>query len=112
MPSDERLLHVDDIVDTTIGMEGGLGVIEDDDRAVCASTSKLALAGQGGRETDGVVEGETEGLVHLLTALATVKQVCLDVVADGKQLAAGCVRRDVPVGAGDTAGEGTWRACL
>ena len=34
----------------------------------------------GGRNTDGVVEGEAKGLVHFLTALASIEEVLLDVV--------------------------------
>ena len=60
-------------------------------------------------DTDGVVEGEAEGLVDVLATLAAVEQVLLDVVADGEKGAAGCVVHHVDaVGTGDTADE---RAC-
>ena len=38
-----------------------------------------------GREGDGVVEGQTKRLVHLLTALSTIEERLLDIVADGEQ---------------------------
>ena len=70
---------------------------------------ELAASGDGGRDTDGVVEGQTKGLVDLLTALAAVEEVLLDVVAHSKERAAGGVGRGVhAVGASDPAGEGTY----
>ena len=70
---------------------------------------ELDAGGDGGRDTDGVVEGQTKGLVDLLTALAAVEQVLLDVVANGEESAAGRVGRGVhAVGASDPAGEGAY----
>ena len=70
---------------------------------------ELAASGDGGRDTDGVVEGQTKGLVDLLTTLAAVEQVLLDVVANGEQSTAGGVGRSVhAVGASDPAGERTY----
>ena len=58
------------------------------------------------RDTDGVVEGQTEGLVNVLSALAAVEQVLLDVVADGEEGAAGRVVHHVDaIGTGDAADE-------
>ena len=39
MPSNERLLLLNDLVDAVVGMECGLNGGEDDDRAVSASTA-------------------------------------------------------------------------
>lgn len=58
------------------------------------------------REPDGVVEGETEGLVDLLTALPAVEEVRLDVLKDGEEHAARRMSGDVAVGAGDALGDG------
>lgn len=67
---------------------------------------ELAARGDGRRDADGVVEGQTEGLVDLLATLAAIEQVLLDVVADSEELAARRVGSGVhAVGAGDTAGE-------
>ena len=64
----------------------------------------------GGAKTDGIVEGETERLVGLLTALATVKELVLEGVTDGEEAAASSVRRGVhTVGAGNTAGDRSYR---
>ena len=41
-----------------------------------------------GRESNGVVERETEGFMGLVSALPAVEQVLLQVVADSKQAAA------------------------
>ena len=60
---------------------------------------------EGRRESDRVVEDETEGLVGLLRALV-VEQVRDDVVADGEEAATRRVGRGVyAIGAGNTAGE-------
>ena len=54
------------------------------------------------------MEGETEGLVHVLATPAIVEQVLLEVVCDREELAARRVRRGVdPVRARDTARERT-----
>ena len=78
MSSDERLLLIDDLVYTNVGVEIGLNVFEHDDGTVSASTSvaqvstcclacgshasipELATSLHGGRESDGIMEGETE----------------------------------------------------
>ena len=39
VPSNERLLLVDNFVDTNVGVEVGLNVLEEDNRAVSSSTS-------------------------------------------------------------------------
>lgn len=71
---------------------------------------ELATGLHGGRETDGVVEGDAEGLVRVLAALGTVEEVLLDVVADGEERAARRVGRGVlAVGAGDAARERSWK---
>ena len=73
------------------------------------SSPEHALGRDQRGDTDGVMEGETEGLVDVLAALAAVEQVLLDVVADGEKGAAGRVVHHVyAVGTGDTADE---RAC-
>ncbi len=107
---DERRLFADDLVHTIVRVEVRLNVSEDGNRAVCASTSKLASPSNGGRDADSVVEGEAEGLVDLLTAFATVEEVGLDVLEDGEEGAAGRVCGDLAAGACHLAGGGTWWA--
>ena len=41
------------------------------------------------------MEGETEGIVRNIVALTTVEEVLLEVVTDGKERAASCVRGTV-----------------
>ena len=95
MSRNERLLDIDDLVDAAVGVEGGLNLVKDDDGAVCAASPELAVGLHGGREADGVVEGEAERLVCLLAALAAVKKVLLEIVYDGEERAAGGVGRRV-----------------
>lgn len=57
--------------------------------------------------TDGIVEGEAEGLVRLFATLAAIEQVRLDVLEDGEEYAARLVGRDVTVGAGNALGNGS-----
>lgn len=66
---------------------------------------ELAASSDGGRDTNGVVESETEGLVDLLTALATVEQVGLEILDDRDQDTAGAVGDDGAVRASRTADE-------
>ena len=125
MPLDEGALLVDDLVDTEVGVEVGLDVLEEGDRAVGTSTTAYPRVSEwptssGGRhlpehtagsvglgDTNGIVEGQTKGLVDLLAALAAVEQVLLDVVANGEQSAASGVGRGVhTVRASDPTGEG------
>ena len=68
-----------------------------------------AAGGGGHGNADGVVEGQTEGLVDILAAFAAVEQVLLDVIADGEQIAArGVGRRVHAVGACHSAGKGAY----
>ena len=73
--SEERRERVHRVVDTSIGSKVGLDVREQDHRAVSTSTLELARLG----EADSIVEGQTEGLVDVLTALA-IEQVLLQVL--------------------------------
>ena len=128
MRGDERLLDIDlaedimsgrrmserlreqtyDIVNSVVSMELGFDIIKGDDRAVSTTTAPLALLEHRRREADGVVEGQAEGLVHLLAALATIEEAFLDVLKDGEQRAAGRVRRCVfAIGARNRASSGT-----
>ena len=111
MALDEQALLVDDLVDAQVRVEVGLDVLEDGDGAVSTAAAEHTGGSDLGRDADGVVEGETEGLVHLLTALAAVEEVLLDVVADGEERAAGGVRRNVAVSAGHLAGDSTYQPC-
>lgn len=82
--SDEMLLKkrregVDRVVDTVVRREVGLDLAEDDHRAI----SSCALEGSRLGKTDGVVEGETEGLVDVLTALAV--EDFLQIVAEREE---------------------------
>lgn len=69
---------------------------------------ELATGSDGGGDTNGIVEGETEGFVDLLTALATVEQVGLEVLDDRDEDTASAVGDDSAVRAGRTADK---RAC-
>ena len=95
MLGDEWLLHVDDVVDAAVCMEVGLDVLECDDGTIGAAATELAVGCQSRRETDGVVEGESEGLVDLFTALAAIEQVLLDVLENREERTTSCVRRRV-----------------
>ena len=54
------------------------------------------------------MEGQAEGLVNLLAALATIEEAFLDVLKDGEQRAARSVRRRVfAIGACNRARKGT-----
>ncbi len=105
MLRDEWLLERDDVVRAVVGVECRLDLGEEDDRAVSAATDELSTGLRRGREGDCVVEGETEGLVSLLSTLV-VEEVLLDVVADREECAARRVGRGVlAVGARNAAGE-------
>ena len=55
------------------------------------------------------MESETKGLVSLLTALAAIKELVLESVADSEQSATGGVCRGIDtVRAGHTTSECTW----
>ena len=108
VPCDNRLLERNNLVRTEVRVEVRLDVLEERNRPVGTSTTELPTVGNGGGNTNGVVEGQTERLVDLLAALATVEQVLLDVVADGEKSAAGCVGSSVyTIRAGNPAGDGT-----
>ena len=94
MAGNDRLLERDDLVRTEVGVEVGLRLGEEDDGAVCSSASELAARLSRGRERDSVVEGQPERLVSLLSTLV-VEEVLDDVVPDGEEGAAGCIRRGV-----------------
>ena len=98
--SNEWLLNTDDIVDTAVGVEGGLDGVEGYEGTISSATTELALLGEGRGETDGVVEGETKGLVDLFTTFTTVEEVLLDVIEDGEQDTAGCVSSGPAVSTG------------
>jgi len=103
---DEGLLGIDNIINTTVGVEAGLSGVEGDDGAICTSTTELASLGQSGREADGVVEGQTERLVDFFTALSAVEEVGLDVIPNSEQRAAGRVVGGVlAIGASNPANE-------
>ena len=98
---------LDDLIKTDVGVESGLDVVEEDDGAVRASAAELAVGRHRGREADRVVESQAERLVRLLSALAAVEQILLDVVANSEQSAASGVGRGVhTVRASDPTGEG------
>ena len=108
-------------------MEVGLNILENSDGAVSASATaggnllshrattddrqhlpEYALFHVGNGDTDGVVEGQTKGLVDLLTALAAVEEVLLNVVANSEERTTCGVRRRVhAIGASDPTGERT-----
>ena len=103
--SNEWLLNTDDIVDTAVGVEVGLDVVEDRNRTISTSAGKLTASSGSRRECDGVVEGETEGLVSLLSALV-VEELGHDLVPEGEEGAARCVGRGVlAIGTSNALGE-------
>ena len=107
---DERLLGLDDLVDAIVRVESGLDVVEKDDGAVRASAAELAVGRHRGREADRVVESQAKRLVRLLSALAAVEQVLLQVIDDGEERAARRIRRGMDtVRARDTLCECGWR---
>ena len=105
MAGNDWLLKCDDFVRAEVRVEVRLRLGEEDDGAVCSSASELAARLSRGRERNSVVEGQTKRLVSLLRALV-VEEVLDDVVPDGEEGAAGCVRRGVlAVGARNAPGE-------
>jgi len=76
-------LSGDNVVDTSVRVEGKLGAVEDKDRAV--SSSSLAAAE---REANSVVEGKTESRVSFFTALSTVEELILEKIDNGEESAA------------------------
>ena len=83
MTSKEWREGIDRVVNTSVRGEVGLDLREEDHRAISAST--IELAGKG--ETNSIVEGQTEGLVDVLTAL-TVEKIRLQVIKEGEEHAA------------------------
>ncbi len=77
------------------------------DQAVWHSP-ELAAGGDGGGDTDGVVEGQTKGFVDLLTTLAAVEEVRLEILDHREERAARRVGRDAAVSASNPAYEGTY----
>ena len=113
MCGNERFLDTNNVVDSTIGVEDRLDIAEDDNGAVCAATAKFTLASQRGRETDSIVEGETERLVCVLSALATFEQVLLEIIHEREESTASCVCRSVlAVRASNTPGQGSYEGAL
>lgn len=97
----ERLEVVDSIIDTVVSGVLELGVVEEHDGAVSSSTLELAA----GREANGVVEGETKGLMGILSALV-VELVLLQEVGEVEEHTAGGVNSGVlSTGAGGALGE-------
>ena len=72
MLGDERLLFIDDLINTDVGVEVGLNIFEDNDRTVSTSTSvaprqyvdsKIVCKGEHGpvgADTNSVMESKTE----------------------------------------------------
>ena len=73
---------------------------------LCAEP-KLAAGGNGGRDTDGIVEGQTKGFVDIFTALAPIEEVLLNVLDDRNKRTAGRVGSDSAVRACGPRNEGT-----
>ncbi len=107
MASDERRLRVDDLVEAEVRGVLGLSVRKDGDGAVRTPAAELAHLLEQGRDADGVVKGETEGLPHLLAALAIVEEVLLDILEDGEERTAGRVCGDLTGVAHHAAGKST-----
>ena len=112
MTGNDRLLKRDDLVRAKVRVEVSLRLGEEDDGAVRSSASELAARLSGGRERDGVVEGQPERLVSLLGTLV-VEEILDDVVPNGEEGAAGRVSRGVlAVGARNAPGERSYRRDL
>lgn len=105
--SDERLLGIDNLINTTVSVEGGFNGVKCYDGTVSSSTAEFTLSREGRREADGVVEGESERLVNLLTTLATVEKVLLDIIEDREQDTTGCVSGGTAVSASSRLDEGS-----
>lgn len=118
MASNERLLRLNNFINARVCVEDGLHVGKGHDRAVSttdvttkqlmlvnctkATTINLRLVTDG----NGVVEDQTNGLVGLLATLASVEQILLNVISDGKQRAARRVNSGVlAVGAKSALGQ-------
>lgn len=112
MLSDERLLSIDNLVDTAVGVEGGLDGVKGDDGTISSSSTEFTLLEEGRGETNGVVEGESEGLVNLLTTLAAVEKVFLDVVENGEQDTACCIGGGATVSTSSLLDEGSCTYCF
>ena len=104
---DEGCLGIDNFIDTTVSVEGGLGRGESDDRAVSTSTTELALPEESGGETDGIVEGETKRLMDLFTTFTTVEKVLLDIVENGEEDTASRVSGGTTISASGLLDEGS-----
>lgn len=87
----KRSLDFNDLIDTEICGEGGFDLRVGHDGTISAETTKFALEEELGGESNSVVEGQTERLVDFFTALATIKEVLLNVVQNVEPDAAGCM---------------------
>lgn len=88
---DEGFLDTNNVINTAVGVEGSLDGVEGYEGTVSSTTAELALLGESRRETNGIVESETERLVHFLTTLATIEEVFLNIIKDREEHTAGCV---------------------
>ena len=61
VPVEDGLLDGDSLIETNVGVEGGLNRGEGVDGAVSAATAELALGLEGGRDGDRVVEDTSGG---------------------------------------------------
>lgn len=104
--SDEWSLSIDNVVDTAVRMEDRLDIIEGMDGAISTSTTEDACLREGWRESNGVVEGETERLVCLLATFTAIEEVFLDIGQDREQNTACGVVDNVAIGASSLADDG------
>lgn len=62
---------------------------------------------------NGIVEGQAERFVSLSVALGTIKQILLDIVADGEQGTAGGVRSGMDtIGTSNTPRQGSYKMLI
>ena len=83
MTRQERRERINRIINTRILGECEFYVTEDDHRAVGTVTLEFSRL----RRADGIVEGQTEGFMDILTALA-LEQVLLEVIKQREEHAA------------------------
>lgn len=106
---DDGLLKLDDLVGTKVGMEEGLDLVENNEGTVSSSTTtnlkSVDVLGENGEiekmygplgwaDSNGVVEGDTERFMSILSTLV-VEQVVLEIFHDWEQSTAGCVSSGV-----------------
>lgn len=117
MPSQNRLLLINDFVNSCIGMESCFNILKNGDRAVSSASAinggvrnwlgKIHAVLPRRADTDGIMKSETEGFVNVFTTLSIIEEILLKVVTEGEQRATSSVSSCVfAVRTGDTLSQG------